>query len=270
MSGHSFDMFDEQINNEPSTVHNILTIRPTSSSITSQDLFPPSNTEDRFKQNQLIFGKTHYEQDNTIIKSLEEEIVSMKLKMSFVYEKDEEISKLTDENTGLKKQLDVLSTSEQESRSLFIENERLNETLRVLQDKLKLYDDNNLITGDLTDENNKLTDENNKLSDQNNKLSEQNNKLSEQNNKLAKQASGTIDLDKDSGLDRDSGLDKDSDKDEMININIDQLRTILLERLKTKQMDRIDTLIDTYGFKQTNRVKKNIMEQMLEEAIRLD
>ena len=59
--------------------------------------------EDRFQQNALLNGKTKYEESNTIIQSLEEEIVRMKHKMSFVYEKDEEIAKLKDETHQLKK-----------------------------------------------------------------------------------------------------------------------------------------------------------------------
>ena len=52
--------------------------RPTSTSISAPDLLPLNNnsTDFRFKQNQLING-TQFEQSNTIIKSLEEEIVTI-------------------------------------------------------------------------------------------------------------------------------------------------------------------------------------------------
>ena len=53
-----------------------------------------------FQTDILINGKTKYEEENTIIKSLEEEIVSMKHKLSFVYEKDEEIAKLKGKING--------------------------------------------------------------------------------------------------------------------------------------------------------------------------
>ena len=57
--------------------------------------------------------------------------------------------------------------------------------------------------------------------------------------------------------------------DEMININLPHLRDVLTNRLKKKQMEHIETLIETYGLKRTNKVKKSIMEKMLEEAIHI-
>ena len=67
-------------------------------SILAKDLLPLHNKkDDRFQTDILINGKTHFEETNTIIKSLEEEIVTMKHKLSFVYEKDEEIGKLKEQ-----------------------------------------------------------------------------------------------------------------------------------------------------------------------------
>ena len=64
-------------------------------SVLAKDLLPLHNKkDDRFKTDIQLNGKTRFEESNTIIKSLEEEIVSMKHKLSFVYEKDEEIGKL--------------------------------------------------------------------------------------------------------------------------------------------------------------------------------
>ena len=61
-----------------------------------------NNPDKRFEQNRLLNGKTKYEETNTIIRSLEEEIVSNKHKSSFVYEKDEEIGKLKEKINGQK------------------------------------------------------------------------------------------------------------------------------------------------------------------------
>ena len=67
-------------------------------SILANDLLPLHNKkDDRFQTDVQLNGKTRFEEKNTIIKSLEEEIVNMKHKLSFVYEKDEEIGKLKDE-----------------------------------------------------------------------------------------------------------------------------------------------------------------------------
>ena len=43
----------------------------------------------------------------------------------------------------------------------------------------------------------------------------------------------------------------------------------VLKRLKDKQTEHIENLINTYGLKNTNKVKKSVMEKMLEEAIHL-
>jgi len=57
--------------------------------------------------------------------------------------------------------------------------------------------------------------------------------------------------------------------EEMIDINIPQLRQVLSRRLKDKQSQHIEKLINSYGLKKKNKVKKSIMEKMLEEAIHL-
>ena len=74
-------------------------------SVSANDLIPLKNTNDRFHTDTLINGRTRYEENNTIIQSLQEEIVNMKHKMSFVYEKDEEISTLKDKILTLKKEI---------------------------------------------------------------------------------------------------------------------------------------------------------------------
>ena len=74
----------------------------------ARDLLPLHNKkDDRFQTDVQLNGKTRFEEKNTIIKSLEEEIVNMKHKLSFVYEKDEEIGKLKGTVNDLKKEIRV-------------------------------------------------------------------------------------------------------------------------------------------------------------------
>ena len=62
--------------------------RKNDATILAKDLLPLHNRkDDRFQTDIQLNGKTKFEESNTIIKSLEEEIVSMKHKLSFVYEK---------------------------------------------------------------------------------------------------------------------------------------------------------------------------------------
>ena len=55
----------------------------------------------------------------------------------------------------------------------------------------------------------------------------------------------------------------------MIDINVPHLREVLTNRLKAKQTEHIESLIESYGLRRTNQVKKSVMEKMLEEAIHI-
>ena len=44
---------------------------------------------------------------------------------------------------------------------------------------------------------------------------------------------------------------------------------IMINRLQSVQKKHIDTLIRSYGFKKKNKVKKSVLEQMIEQAIHL-
>ena len=51
--------------------------------LSSKDLVPTKTHEDRFQTDIIINGKTNFEKDNTIISSLNDEIVSLTEKMRF-------------------------------------------------------------------------------------------------------------------------------------------------------------------------------------------
>ena len=149
MSSFSIDIFSdtEPTNNldMPTTLDApktdpLMNFRPQSTSLNAPELLPLHNNQDkRFEQNRLLNGKTKYEETNTIIKSLEEEIVSMKHKLSFVYEKDEEIGKLKEKVNELKKQVTDLESSTQELVKMRLENKQLqNELMELKQTRLEL------------------------------------------------------------------------------------------------------------------------------------
>ena len=279
MSSFSIDIFDNDsyklesylntsiipsFNNNIGESTNKLNFRPESSSNTHDN--PVSSIDERFKQNQLINGKTRYEQDNTIIKSLEEEIVNMKHKLSFVYEKDEEIGKLKEEINGLKKQLEDAMNYSIEVVNLRNENNKLTEQIVLLQQNIN----------DLTNTNNVLEIDNNNLKDEILNLQSKINSLDHDNddsNKLLILQSKIKSLEDELKQKTNILAVRDNieieEIDEMININLPHLREVLTNRLKTKQLEHIETLIETYGLKRTNKVKKSIMEKMLEEAIHI-
>ena len=217
-------------------------------SILAKDLMPLHNKkDDRFKTDVLINGKTQFEETNTIIKSLEEEIVTMKHKLSFVYEKDEEIGKLKEQINQLKKDNKELQSSSQALAKLRIEHKQVKDQLDIVSMKShsndKLLSENKLLRNKLRD----LTkDDADDVADANDSL-------------FIEEIDESDDFD---------DLD-DSESEEMMDINIPQLKSVLCRRLRDKQTQHIDNLIESYDLRKKNRVKKSIMEKMLEEAIHL-
>jgi len=212
-------------------------------SVLANDLLPLHNKkDDRFQTDIQLNGKTRFEETNTIIKSLEEEIVSMKHKLSFVYEKDTEIGKLKELVNGLKKDNKELQRSSQESTKLRIENKQLKDQLDLVSMK-----DN---------QNDKLISENRLLKDRLKEVTKEDNSITDITDVL-------------SDSDEGAGAGADSLEEEMMDINIPQLRKVLLTRLKDKQTEHIENLINSYNLRKMNKVKKSVLERMLEEAIHL-
>ena len=66
----------------------------------------------------------------------------------------------------------------------------------------------------------------------------------------------------------DDDLSYESDE-ELMDVNVPQLRSVLFRRLQDKQKQHIDNLINSYELKKKNKVKKSVLEKMLEQAIHL-
>lgn len=252
---YSTPTFNPTFNSSMGHSNERIDFRPTSTStsISAPDLLPLHNnsTNERFKQNQLLHGKTQFEQSNTIIKSLEEEIITMKHKLSFVYEKDEEISTLKDENMKYKKEINELKISSNELVTLRLENKQLQDMLN--EQKIKVT---------------KLLSKNKELED---KLTTNNKKGNciIKNDTLLEEIEDIEGIDDLDEIDEIDDLDEIEENDNYIDININHLRSILFTRLKEKQMHHIEGLINTYGLKRKNKVKRSTMEKMLEQAIHL-
>jgi hypothetical protein len=200
--------------------------RPDSSKISSKDLLPLHNNQDkRFQTDILINGKTQYEEKNTIIQSLEEEIVNMKHKMTFVFEKDEEIAKLKKQISELKSEVKDYKDTGKQNAELRLENRQLKEQINEIRSTQN--DQDFLLT------------ENKMLKDKLKELGEKEESL------------------------------EIEEIDELVDVNVPQLRRVLLNRLKDKQTKHIEGLINQYQLKNKNKIKKSIMEQILIEAIHL-
>ena len=79
----------------------------------------------RFETDIMLNGKTKFQDSNTIINSLQDEILTLKEKMKFVYEKDEEIQKLKYEIDKMSKEASELASNRQELFRLKEENRSL-------------------------------------------------------------------------------------------------------------------------------------------------
>ena len=132
----------------------------------ARDLLPLHNKkDDRFQTDIQLNGKTRFEEKNTIIKSLEEEIVNMKHKLSFVYEKDEEIGKLKGTVNDLKKEIKELQSYSSECMKLRLENKNL-------KDQLDLQSMNKNTNDKLESENKNLKDKIKELTNEDNTITD--------------------------------------------------------------------------------------------------
>jgi hypothetical protein len=201
-----------------------------------------SSMTDRFESDTFINHKESFEQNNSRINSMNDEIRELKDKLRVVYEKDEKIQSLQNEFNDI--------TFEVES-------------LRPLQDKCRI----------LTDENHSLQNDLDLL-----RIQEQNfHKMNDENILLKKklvemtkekESNNSYDLD---DLDKSDDLNdlNDSHNENMIPINIPELKLILNERLKSYHEKHIEKLIDDYGLQNKNKIDETTMKKLLLESIHL-
>ena len=172
---------------------------------------------------------------------MEEEIVNMKHKLSFVYEKDEEIGKLKGTVNDLKKEIKELMSSSNECIKLRLEVEQMKDQL----------DFQNL----QTNQQDKLMKENKLLKD----------KLKEFTKEEEEEHSIT-DITTITDFLSDS---EEDNEEELMDVNVPHLRKVLFNRLRDKQAHHIEGLINTYNLKKKNKIKKSVLEKLLEQAIHL-
>ena len=218
----------------------------------------------RFETDIMLNGKTKFQDSNTIINSLQDEILTLKEKMKFVYEKDEEIQKLKYEIDKMSKEASELASNRQE---LF----RLKEENRSLRDEVEKGRGNEMKLSRLESENTMLKE---KLKDSLDSL--------EKDNTLEKEDVSN-DVSNDVSYDVDKGILLEEDKlqieikeerveeikDDLIHINILNLKNVLANRLKSTHERHIDNLIQQYKIENNSKISKSIMEKMLKEAIHL-
>lgn len=217
----------------------------------------------RFETDIMLNGKTKFQDSNTIINSLQDEILTLKEKMKFVYEKDEEIQKLKYEIDKMSKEASELASNRQE---LF----RLKEENRSLRDEVEKGRGNEMKISRLESENTMLKE---KLKDSLDSL-EKEDVSNDVSNDLSNDVSQVIDkgilLEEDDKLQIEIKEERVEEiKDDLIHINIYNLKNVLAKRLKSTHERHIDNLIQQYKIENNSKISKSIMEKMLKEAIHL-
>lgn len=219
---------------------------------------------ERLQTTSYINTRESYDDSNKIINGLNEEILSLKRKMKFVFEKDKEIEKLKykitelenagknmdskylNENIALKQLNESLTIKNKEyldqiEASLFNERKE-NDNIQKYKDEIVEYKD---IISDLTKRNGLLQRELNKKKDD----------------------YKNDDFDKDLDKDLDTiNFDVEPKYNEKVNINIEKFKSILKQKFKNKNYDKILIKYGLYN-NETKSIDKNMMNDIIKEIM---
>lgn len=202
----------------------------------------------RFDTDILLNSKESFDSNNQKLNSLQEEILSLKRKLSIIPEKDEEIQSLKCEIEKLNDQNDINSALSSEVNKLKLDNQQLRDNY----DRLQLENMNNQ----------KLQQENNMLK---RKIIDLNKKIKSEKNEEEFSDSEIADI-----MTEDYEEDKlEINVTEKIQINVPQLKQILSNRLKSYHEKHIDNLINLYNLQGKESIEKETMEKLLLEAIHI-
>lgn len=188
-----------------------------------------SSLTDRFESDTFINHKESFEQNNSRINSLNDEIRELKSKLKLVYEKDDEIQKLKNELSQYELKLKDSERYQNDNISLRSENDSLKRELDMLKimglevDKYK--SENILLKKKLLEYTKEETNE----------------KLEE----------------------------KEESTKETIAVDVIRLKSILYNRLKSYHENHIESLILQYDLNEKTEIEKDIMQKILLEAIHL-
>jgi len=203
---------------------------------------------DRFKPDTFINNKESFEQNNSRINSLNDEIRELKNKLKLVYEKDEKIQSLKNELSQLELRLKESERHQNENNRLRLDNDSLKRELDMLK-----------ITGLETD---KLKSENELLKRKLLELTKEDNK-----NKNTDEVEEIQDTEVIQDMEIIEEIETDGYSKETVSIDVPKLKNILYNRLKSYHENHIEKLISQYGLDEKKEIEKETMEKILLEAI---
>ena len=209
----------------------------------------------RFDSDILLNSKESFESNNQKLNSLQEEILSLKRKLSIIPEKDEEIHSLKCDIEKLNDQSTLNGVLSSENNKLKDENKSIRDNF----DRLQLENMNNQT----------LQQENNMLKQKIKDLYKQLNTSSDSSSKTDIDIEDIMRDDLELDLETDIKIDNSREISEKIPVNIIELKQILSNRLRSYHEKHIDNLIDTYNLHDKATIEKNIMEKLLFDAIHI-
>lgn len=189
---------------------------------------------DRFESDTFINHKESFEQNNSRINSLNDEIRELKSKLRLVYEKDDEIQSLKNELAQHELKLKDFDKYKNDNVKLSLDNDSLKRELDMLKitglevDKLK--SENILLKKKLLE----YTKEDSKTENSNEKIDE-----------------------------------KEEQNKETVPVDVSKLKNILYNRLKSYHENHIENLILQYDLQEKTEIEKETMEKILLEAIHI-
>ena len=204
-----------------------------------------TNTLNRFETDISLNGRTIFEDKNNMINSLNEEIISLKKKLKFVYEKDKEIQELTIKNSTYEHKLKEYKSYETENIKILQEN-------KDNQDKInELYK----VSSELANEKHVLELTNERLLQENKQLLEtiqKNNKESTESTESTEIINEIITTDI---KPIDASISKIHD--------IDYLKNIIRSNITSSQSEKLDTIFLILKINSETEITRELIQNIL-------
>jgi len=209
------------------------------------------NKYNRLESNIYLNKRESYDDSNKLINSLNEELLSLKRKMKFVYEKDEEIQKL-------KNKINELERGNANSDNKYkTENTALKLSLSSLEEKNKEY--LNRIDELIMKEKQENHDYE-EYKRENDKLKKDNSLLKRELNLIKKKRSIDNDI-------TDIDFDVEVKVKEKVKVDIQKLKKILSKKLENKRDNQVEGLLKKYNIIDQKEIDKDIIEKLIRKII---
>ena len=237
----------------------IIFINSIMNTITYEDLIHKDNNGtknkndnyERLQSNIFLNKKESYEDSNKIINDLNEELLSLKRKMKFVFEKDKEI-----ENLKLKI-IEIEKDNKGNDNKYIQENIALKQINSSLQNKNEEY--LSQIEATLFEEKT-INMKDDKYKDEIKKFKNINENLIKENSILKRKLNSQK-------INNDDIETINFDIEENIVVDINRLKNIMDQKLKKQNLDKIDKILNEYGITDKKSVNKQKKNKIIKEII---